>query len=156
METTLPVAMNQPSFSTPSQWCDHADELAKRGDSKGALAAYTEALRHDASLVRALVGRGILSYHDHSWDKAVADFTLALRLEPDNVSARINRANAFHQRGNTERAIEDYTHALNVDPSNWQAFLGRSLAFSALGQHHNAEHDQRMASELAEERGIDL
>lgn len=57
---------------------------AKQGDHRGAIAAYTQALRADSKSTEAYLGRGSAHHDLGDFKRAVSDFEQALQLEPRN------------------------------------------------------------------------
>ncbi len=117
---------------------NRADAYRRHGDYQKALAAYTEAIKHDCRFVQAFIKRGqtwqLIGIHK----EAVEDFTIGLQLEPVNTEAFFRRGDSFSQLSQFARAVQDYTKALHLNPSLLLARHNRALVYRLAGDHPRA------------------
>jgi tetratricopeptide (TPR) repeat protein/mono/diheme cytochrome c family protein len=118
-----------------------ADELAKKGEQSRAIAAYSEALRHDSECALAHNNRGLAYKRQGDFERAIADFTAALRLDERFTIAFHNRGAAFHARSDLDRAIADYSESLRLDPISAIAFNNRGYTHLEKGNVNKALAD---------------
>jgi tetratricopeptide (TPR) repeat protein len=120
---------------------DQGDDWMDKGQYDRAIAAYSEALRHDAENARAYNNRGYAWYQKGQKDKAVADYSAALRRQPEYVQALNNRGLALIDLGKVDEAIADFTKSLEINPLELAALLGRALAYKAKKEELKAIRD---------------
>lgn len=111
-----------------------ADSFLNRGsarsakkDTEGAIADFSEAIRHNPNLAEAYVRRGELRQTNGKPSEALADFDEALKIEPRNVQALIRRGLLREELDQRDAAVEDYRTALTIEPAN-------KVASARLGQ----------------------
>ena len=117
------------------------NELRLRGNFRGAIEEYSEAIRLDPKLVNAYINRGLSYYRLGDRDRAFDDYTTAIRLDPNSQGTSVpylNRAIVWRERGNTDRAVEDIENSLRLDPKF-------SLAHNTRGNLHLDRRDYERA-----------
>jgi tetratricopeptide (TPR) repeat protein len=106
-----------------------ADDFARRGDEDrqvgnfaGAIADYSEAIRHyvtanpsEPKLVALYCSRGDVFMSSSEYGRAIADYTDALGLDARSARALTGRANAYRAEGDHTPAIADYVGAIQRD-----------------------------------------
>lgn len=103
-------------------------ERLKRGDYKGAIEAFTQALRLNSNLVEAYTGRGNARFELGDKQGAIQDYDYALHLNPNDANAYYNRGNACSDLGDKQEAIKDYQRAAKLffdqrDTANYRRAL---------------------------------
>ena len=110
------------------------DDLVRRGDLAGALAAYTSAMERTASDPSLYLKRGNVLLQNGDAARALADFDAAIRLDGANPRAYHNRAAARAAAGQRQGAIDDYGEAIRLDPTFGDAYLNRASLYEAAGE----------------------
>lgn len=82
-------------------------ELASEGDTRGAVAEYSEALRLEPALTAAHYARGLAWLQLGEYEGAQADLTAAISLDPGLTEAYRYRITADMVTGNIDRAFRD-------------------------------------------------
>jgi tetratricopeptide (TPR) repeat protein len=99
--------------------------LYSKGDYRGAIAKYTEALGHegisDADRSTLLSNRAQALIKSHESIAAAEDCNAALALQPTNVKALFRRAVANEDLGSKAEAIADYQQVLKLEPAQSDA-----------------------------------
>ncbi len=111
------------------------------GDYKGAIAAYTQAIRLKPDYAVAYIGRGLAKARLGQYVAAISDYDTTIRLKPDYVDAYNNRGLAKNNLGQHFAAITDYDTAIRLKPDYAEAYYNRGLAKAKLGQHFAAIAD---------------
>ncbi|MGI2905731.1 tetratricopeptide repeat protein [Tolypothrix sp. VBCCA 56010] len=120
----------------------------KKGDFKGAIADYTEAIRLNPKFVSAYVSRGIARRSLRDNQGAIADYEQAIRLNPKYSLAYVNRGNARSYLGDNQGAIADYNQALEINPKYALAYVSRGVVRRDLGDNRGALADFDQALEI--------
>src|SRR5207248_1798775 len=84
-----------------------AAEFPSMGESKRAVAAYSEALRAGYSDIRIWRERGSAWLGLRRWERAVADFSKVISLSPNDAEARETRRAAYAELGQWRLAAAD-------------------------------------------------
>lgn len=117
------------------------NDLRQRGNLRGAIEEYNEAIRLDPKFVNAFINRGLSYYRLGDRDRAFDDYSTAIRLDPNSQGTSVpylNRAIVWRERGNTDRAVEDIDNSLRLDPKF-------SLAHNTRGNLHLDRRDYQRA-----------
>ena len=118
------------------------------GDYKGAIAAYTQAIRLKPADASAYNNRGSAKADLGQYFTAIQDYDTAIRLKPDYVDAYYNRGNAKADLGQYFSAISDYDTVIQLEPDAADAYLNRGMAKADLGQYFTAIQDYDTAIRL--------
>ena len=111
------------------------------GDYKGAIAAYTQAIRLKPDYAVAYIGRGLAKARLGQYVAAISDYDTTIRLKPDYVDAYNNRGLAKNNLGQHFAAITDYDTAIRLKPDYAEAYYNRGNAKADLGQYFAAIAD---------------
>ena len=96
----------------------------RRGDLKGAVALYREALVVRPGNLRALVNLGLLEARRGKPTEAALAFSGALTLNPGHRGALLGRARAMESLGRSQEAARDYRRLLSLAPDHPDAAAG--------------------------------
>jgi len=102
--------------------------LYRKGDFNGAIANFSEALRHDPKYVNAYSYRGEARRSNGDLDGAIADLDQAIRLDPTSANVYNTRASALRDKGDLDGAIAGYDQALRVNRRFAPSYTGRCRA----------------------------
>ncbi len=122
--------------------------MQTRGDLRGALTNYNQAIALDPRFAEAYVARGMIRQMTGEQEAALADYDRAIELKPQMQGLYYYRASARHASGDLAGALQDYNKALELSPDLAEAYAGRSLIREANGQNQEALTDFRRAVEL--------
>jgi tetratricopeptide (TPR) repeat protein len=105
-----PIAQSsaQPVTKIAQAYLDYAKralEKQNRGDNRGAIADYNEAIRLKPDYFNAYNNRGNAKSALGDYRGAIADYNKAIRLKPDKASTYNNRGNAKSELGDKQGAI---------------------------------------------------
>jgi uncharacterized caspase-like protein len=135
----------------------------KKGDLKGALTDYTEAIQINRDwgnfnsgyhgLPTAYNNRGIVKSALGDEQGALEDYTEAIQLKPDYALAYNNRGIVNSDLGDNQAALKDYNQAIQInqnwgDIGLWAAYYNRGIAKRALGNNQEAIEDYNEAIRL--------
>jgi tetratricopeptide (TPR) repeat protein len=151
-----------PSVGILSAWnySDRALEEIEKGNLKGAITDYTEAIRLEPNAAGWFEARGSL-YGNHlkQYSKAISDYTESIKLlllKPDDYFALCHRGGLYSSRGlayfslkeyhkgisDYSKAVSDYTEAIRLEPNLSSAYWERGNAYYyGLKQYSKAVSD---------------
>ena len=104
--------------------CLRAELLVVDGDLEGAGAIYEAVLAEDATMTRALCGKGALAAESQDWLQAQNYFEKALAIDVNCDIAYAGMGLCAMVGGNEERAFELFEIAAVKNPENQRALLG--------------------------------
>ncbi|MBM3502644.1 MAG: tetratricopeptide repeat protein [Alphaproteobacteria bacterium] len=143
------VSIALPDNVRADVYVQRAQRYLDDGRAQEAIADYTAALRHQAGLHGALVGRGIARRLARDYPGALADLDRAALGRPNDTLILLHRAATHELALDPTQARADYTAALAIDPALLVARDGRARTARALGLVEDAFAD--IAVSLAEE-----
>ncbi|GAB4556394.1 MAG: hypothetical protein OHK0023_28650 [Anaerolineae bacterium] len=146
--SVLFVLTNMNSWRSRSHY-DKGQDLYQRGDYAGAIAAYTEALRLDASNSEALNARGLAKLEQNEIFAAIADFDAAIAVDANFKWAYYNRGMVYLDLGDFGQAQQNFSEAIRIDPAFVSALVGRGITYSHLERVSQAIADFERALEIA-------
>ncbi|HWB12502.1 MAG TPA: tetratricopeptide repeat protein [Pirellulales bacterium] len=91
-------------------------QLARTGNTEGALVEFTEALRLDPRYAEALNNRGNVFAALERWPEAALAYREAIERDDKRARYRFNLAGVLHQQGDVAGARRQYRAALALDP----------------------------------------
>ncbi|PSR16199.1 hypothetical protein C8255_19090 [filamentous cyanobacterium CCP3] len=114
---------------------------AQVGDTEGAIADYTLALRFNPHSGRIWANRGRVFSRQEDYPAAIADFDRALVLNPGDALAHCDRGYALYFLDEWAIALEDFNRAIELSPDLAEAYIGRGHTSIRLGHGANAAMD---------------
>jgi tetratricopeptide (TPR) repeat protein len=115
------LAFRTPSLSVPSapkadDFFLQAYEKAKKGNYKGAIADYDQAISLSPKFVNAYIGRGVAHLALEDKKMSFSDFNKAVQLDPNSAHTYGYRGVARDKLGDTKGAFADFDQAVQLDP----------------------------------------
>lgn len=135
-------------------WCDFlrlGNMLYGRGDYRGALAKYDQAVQLGPDEARAIASRGRALLALGRTKEACAAYQMATQLEPNDPRFHRDHGSALFQLRRFEEAVSAYDAAITLQPQDAGTYLGRGLAYHRLGRADDAIRDLTRAIELQPE-----
>ncbi len=114
-----------------------------------AVALYREALRHDQSLVPALINLGNAHYTRGAHIEAQALYERAITIAPEYFEAHFNLGNVLHDLGRLDEACLSYRDAVAINPRSADAHFYLAVTLEKLGRSSDARPHWRTYQELA-------
>ena len=127
---------------------DHGDKKVAKGKYKGAVAAYSKAIKLNPDLANFYKDRGDAKEALGDVEGAIEDYDNAIRLNLEYTVVYHNRAIAKEAVGDVEGAIEDYDNAIRLNPEYTGAYNNRGVAKRAFGDVEGAIEDYDNAIRL--------
>ena len=115
--------------------------LEKRGDLKGALAEYSQAIAINPKYADAYFGRGNVRYNLGNKQAALADYNQAIRINRKYAEAYYNRGLVRYNLGDKQGALADYDGAIRINRNDANAYYNRGLIRYDLGDKRGAFSD---------------
>jgi tetratricopeptide (TPR) repeat protein len=144
----LHLALISPGYQAQTPPASAADYLNRgiereaKGDTKGAIAAYTKAIEIGPPSVEIYVRLGIARATDGNTDEAILDFTKAIEIDPGAAKAYVARAFARDFKGDKNGAISDFKKAIEIGLGtpelNAELHFGLAEALSDTGNYDGA------------------
>ena len=125
-----------------------ANRKYKKGDKRGAIDDYDQAIALNPNLALAYNNRGFAKYDLGNNQAAIDDYNLALKINPNDAKVYNNRGLAKYTLGDNQAAINDYNLALKINPNLALPYSNRGLAKYALGDKQGGISDLTKASDL--------
>ena len=123
-----------------------------RGDFRGAISAYTQAIEFNPSNVAALIWRGNAFGSLREFQNAKADFTRAIQLGSRDAIAYVGLGIVYFSLREYSNAISVLNEAIELNGKNAKAYYTRSRCFAALGYVNDARRDAITAEKLGYRR----
>jgi tetratricopeptide (TPR) repeat protein len=123
-------------------------EKENKEDKRGAIVAYTEAIKIDPNNAVAYNYRGNLRFDLGDKQGAIQDYNQAIKINPNYDEAYNNRGWAKSALGDKQGAIQDYNQAIQINPNDADYYYFRGLAKSNLGDKQGAIQDYNQAIKI--------
>ena len=132
-----------------SEYREHADQAAQRGEYEEAIDSYNIAIQLDPSDAQAYHWRGWVKSQLKQHNEAIADYDEVLRLNPNDGVVYYNRGLAKYRLNQYKEAIFDYDKAISLNDNNAHTYFNRALANYKLNDLEPAKEDLQKALEQA-------
>jgi tetratricopeptide (TPR) repeat protein len=142
-----PQSPNQPAQTftaaqmTAEDLFKRALEKQNRGDNKGAIADYDQAIKLKSDYADAYYGRGLARYNLSDKHGAIADYDQAIKLKSDYADVYYGRGLARSDLGDKHGAIADYDQAIKLKSDYAEVYNNRGNARYNLGDKQGAIAD---------------
>lgn len=120
----------------------------RKGDLKGAIQEFDQALQINPQFAEAYYRRGGVRFDLGDRQGAIIDYTQALQLKPDSAEAYFGRGLTRLALGELEGALEDANQALHYAPNHAAACNLRGTAYQRLGKVPEAIASLKQAAQL--------
>ncbi len=142
---------NRPTPERAEAYYVDATEMSKKGDLRGAIAAFNKSIELNPSKAEAFYGRGNLYYQAGNYQQAIADYDRAIALNPSYANAYFNRGLARYNLEDYSGAIDDYSKVLGFEPKDVEAYYQRALSYYQLKDYSKAIEDYTKTLQLQPE-----
>jgi len=146
-------------FKMFEQYRDMGREKAYRGNHRGALEDFDQALALNPDSAGTYCDRALVEYALGDSQSALSDLNCAVAMAPLMAVAVLERGSLLYCLGDYTGALHDLNHALRMSPDNADAYYMRGLCLAELGQTDAALTDFKLARKFYEgqnnERGIE-
>ena len=119
-----------------------------------AVAAFDEAIRVDAALANAWLGRGLCRIRRGESPAGLADLLVAAALEPNRAVLRSYLGKAFHHAGDDTLAARELELARRLDAHDPTAWLYSALLNQQRHRINDAIRNLETSRELNDSRGV--
>ena len=130
---------------------ENAHALMLKGDIKGAIELYTNALLEHPNDCNLISDRAVAYLHANDKENCFKDFDAALALQPEYSYRYASRAFAKNHFGDIDGAVEDYEKAVELDPNDAVAQNNLGLLLEQKGYKTAAEERFKRADKLSKE-----
>lgn len=148
-----------PELTGPISTITATDSLLDRGlmkqeqeDYAGAIADYTEFLRHNPNHMEAYRNRGFARAMLDLLPAALQDFDRAVALAPNNADVYNGRGNVNAMAGNLSASIRDFNLSIRYDRNFADAYYNRAISRHGLGDRRGAKADLGKAARLFQQQ----
>ena len=103
-------------------WLNSGFQKSSRGNLKGAIADYTQAIIINPMYALAYYNRGNVKAHLKDWQGAIYDFTKAIKINPNDSIAYLKRGSVKEIIGDLKGACTDWRKAADLadtQPAKW-------------------------------------
>ncbi|GCL37175.1 TPR repeat-containing protein [Sphaerospermopsis reniformis] len=119
-----------------------------KGDNRGAIVAYTEAIKINPNYAQAYIGRGNARNDLGDKQGAIDDYNQAIKINPNYADAYYNRGIVRDDLGDKQGAIDDYNQAIKFNPNYANAYINRGIVRKELGDKQGAIDDYNQAIKI--------
>jgi len=110
-------------------------------DYRGAIADFSDAIRHDSLFIQAYENMGVAKYYIQDYQGAISDFNKALELNPEDYNTYGRRGWAKFNLQDCRGAIFDFTKAIEGSQDKAQYYVVRGEAKYYLKDYAGAISD---------------
>ncbi|WP_310424319.1 tetratricopeptide repeat protein [Chamaesiphon sp. VAR_48_metabat_135_sub] len=126
-----------------------------KGDNRGALADYNQAIALNPKDAEAYNNRGVLKYQKlNDVQGALADYNQAIALNPKDAESYINRDALKNKKLNDiQGALADLTQAIALNPKYAESYYNLALVKAKSNDLKGAISDMQQALQLYQQQG---
>lgn len=107
----------------------------------GAIADFSETIKHDSGFIQAYENRGVAKYYRQDFRGAIDDFNKALKINPSDYSTYGRRGWSKFYLQDSRGAIDDFTRAIEGGRDEAQYYNIRGRVKYNLGDYKGAMDD---------------
>lgn len=130
-----------PSKLTADDFFITAGNKSQKGDYRGAIADYDQALALNPQFGEVYFRRGIARTLIQDWRGAEADYSQAILIKPEYAEAYLHRGSIRNTLNNWRGAKLDFDLAIAFNPNSLPAYLGRGVALCELNDCNGGLQD---------------
>lgn len=123
-------------------------------DPDGAIADYTQVLRHDPHDALALNNRAVVWFDKNQPQRALSDLNQSLQIDPRQFAARCNRGWLHLSQENTTPALTDFEQAMILDKSSPLPYFYHGNARHKMGDKIGAIADFTQAIQRSQQSAL--
>ncbi|MCK4718936.1 MAG: tetratricopeptide repeat protein [Thermoplasmata archaeon] len=129
-------------------WFSRGVSLELKGDSRGALEAYDNALNASPNDPWIWLNEGVALQRLGRLEEALKCYDESIKLDPTDPDVWSNRATALRGLGRLEEAVESYKRALEKNPDDGGIWSNLGIALRTMGRFDEALTAYESALEL--------
>jgi Flp pilus assembly protein TadD len=137
-----------PVSDDPKFYRERGIDAYRRGDFRGAIVDFDEAIRLDANDPQAYDLRGNALDEIGEFERALADYDAAIHIDPNSAALFHDRAILWRRRGELDKALVDLDRAVRFSFSDANVYSDRGLVWYEKGRHDRAVADFSRAFKL--------
>lgn len=137
-----------PSQLTADDFFITAGNKSQKGDYRGAITDYDQALALNPQFGEVYFRRGIARTLIQDWRGAESDYSQAILIKPEYAEAYLHRGSIRNTLNNWRGAKSDFDLAIAFNPSSLPAYLGRGVALCELNDCKGGLQDYNRAIAL--------
>jgi tetratricopeptide (TPR) repeat protein len=99
--------------------------------------------------------KGVASYNNGDWDKAVSYFNKIIEKEPAYKQVYLYRGMTYRQLKQNMKAVDDLTQAITEDETEFLAFCERGFCYYDLEKYEEAAADLKYYVSKVDTAGVD-
>ncbi|GHV22623.1 hypothetical protein FACS189494_09710 [Spirochaetia bacterium] len=146
--TSMLMGQNADASNEAARHKNQGDALADKGDFRGAIESYTNAIKLNPLDDLCYLYRGLAHASTGDDANAIADYTNAIKLNSRRPSSYLVRGDAYGRRGETNKAIADYNQSITFNPNFPATYFKRAKQFVVKQDFNAAIADYTKAIEL--------
>ena len=150
--TATPKAKTTPVVKNDKlAWRKEGESLFKARDYKGAINAYTQAIKLGDNIAETYAGRGEAYIKIGKYQAAIDDLDIAIEKDDSETEYLLLRGRAYGKLGQREEAFNDFEAALKLDSSLARAHIERGDVYYDANEYDEAIEYYDKALELDED-----
>ena len=151
-ESFMALATTRTTPLTASKLIELGAKKLRAGDTDGAIANFTRAIRLDPNNADAYYERGLVRSLVDA-EAAIADYTQALRIDPKNIAAYSERSGDRQRLFDYAGALQDLDQAIQLEPDA-DLYMRRSSIHLVQSDYQGAIADANLAIRLESDNSL--
>ena len=131
-----------------NQFLKEGHENYNRGNFRGAISSYTEAIALNPQNATAYSSRGSAFGMLQDYSSAAADYLRSVQIDNSEANSYIGLGVAEYYLKNYQDAISALTNALQLNPRSGHAYYARGVCYASLGMYYEAYQDYQTAKQF--------